>query len=53
MSTALVALGTGLAVGALFAWIKLPIPAPASLPGILGAVGCFLGSALVQYLRMR
>lgn len=51
MTTTLIALATGLAVGGLFAWLRLPIPAPASLPGIVGAVGCFLGSMVVQYLR--
>ena len=51
MTTALIALATGLVVGALFAWLRLPIPAPASLPGIVGAVGCFLGSVIVQAFR--
>lgn len=51
MMTCLLALATGLAVGVLFAFLRLPIPAPASLPGIVGAVGCFLGSVIVQYVR--
>mgnify|MGYP004711029145 CR=1 FL=1 len=51
MTTCLIALATGLVVGVLFALLRLPIPAPASLPGIVGAVGCFLGSVIVQYLR--
>lgn len=47
----LLALGTGLLVGVLFTFLRLPIPAPASLAGILGAVGCYAGSVLVTYFR--
>lgn len=37
------ALAVGLAVGFLFARLRLPIPAPPTLTGILGIVGIFLG----------
>ncbi|MCD5407016.1 MAG: XapX domain-containing protein [Desulfotomaculum sp.] len=37
------ALLAGLAVGLLFGKLKLPIPAPPSLSGILGIIGIFLG----------
>ncbi|MFZ5646410.1 MAG: XapX domain-containing protein [Bacillota bacterium] len=37
------ALGTGLLVGMLFAYLKLPVPAPATLAGLAGVVGLFLG----------
>ncbi|AEG61919.1 XapX domain-containing protein [Desulforamulus ruminis] len=37
---------TGLAVGLLFARLKLPVPAPSSLTGVMGIVGIFLGYAL-------
>lgn len=37
------ALGLGLAVGAIFALFKLPVPAPGNLPGVMGVVGLFLG----------
>jgi XapX domain-containing protein len=44
------ALGAGLSVGLLFAWLKLPLPAPPTLTGILGAAGVFLGSVLYSVL---
>jgi XapX domain-containing protein len=42
------ALVTGGVVGFLFAKLKLPIPAPPSLTGILGIVGIFLGYLLAK-----
>jgi XapX domain-containing protein len=46
----MLALGAGLAVGVLFAWLRLPLPAPPTLTGILGAFGVFLGSVLFRML---
>jgi len=40
------ALITGLVVGIVFSAIKLPIPAPPALPGVLGIAGIYLGSVL-------
>lgn len=40
------ALASGLIVGFLFAAIKLPIPAPPALAGIMGIVGIYLGFLL-------
>ncbi len=37
------ALGVGALVGFLFAAIKLPIPAPAKLEGVMGIAGIFIG----------
>jgi XapX domain-containing protein len=34
---------TGFVVGMIFAKLKLPIPAPPTLAGVLGIVGLFLG----------
>lgn len=34
---------TGFLVGFIFAFMKLPIPAPPALPGIMGIVGIYLG----------
>lgn len=34
---------TGFFVGLLFARLKLPIPAPPTLAGVMGIVGLFLG----------
>lgn len=44
------ALGAGLSVGLLFSWLKLPLPAPPTLTGIIGAASVFLGSVLYSYL---
>jgi XapX domain-containing protein len=41
---------TGMIVGAAFAALKLPIPAPPTLAGIMGIVGIFLGFLLVKSL---
>jgi len=34
---------TGFIVGMIFAKLKLPIPAPPTLAGVMGIVGLFLG----------
>ena len=44
------AVGAALAVGALFSWLRLPLPAPPTLTGILGAFGVFLGSVMFRLL---
>ncbi|WP_066634081.1 XapX domain-containing protein [Desulfolucanica intricata] len=43
MKEILGATATGLVVGLLFARLKLPIPAPPTLAGVMGIVGLFLG----------
>lgn len=43
----LFALLVGLFLGGLFALLKLPIPAPMTLGGILGVVGIAVGAVLV------
>ena len=48
MKEGILALMTGTFVGGLFSIIKLPIPAPKSISGILGIVGIFIGYTLVQ-----
>lgn len=45
----LLAIGAGVSVGFLFAWLRLPLPAPPTLTGILGAAGVFVGSVLFKY----
>ena len=47
------ALGVGLFLGGLFAMLKLPIPAPMTLGGILGVVGIAVGAVLVTTLMPR
>ena len=51
LEQSLYAVATGAIVGALFTWLKLPIPAPPALPGILGIVGMYLGHITITYLR--
>jgi XapX domain-containing protein len=43
MKLILLSLITGALVGFVFALLKLPIPAPPALPGIMGIVGIYLG----------
>ena len=50
---AFLALVTGFAVGVLFSWLKLPLPAPPALAGVLGVVGLFLGrQAYLEFLSL-
>jgi len=44
------ALLSGVLAGAIFAFIKLPIPAPPSLAGLLGVVGITVGYMVVTKL---
>jgi XapX domain-containing protein len=53
LSNNLLALGTGAIVGAIFAVVKLPIPAPRVLPGIIGIVGLWLGYVMVTLVVRR
>lgn len=39
----ILSLAVGFAVGFLFRLVKLPVPAPPTLAGVLGIVGIFLG----------
>lgn len=39
---------TGMIVGAVFGYFRLPIPAPPTLSGIMGIVGIFLGYLLIK-----
>jgi XapX domain-containing protein len=48
MKDALLATLAGFIVGVLFSAIKLPIPAPPTIAGILGIVGIYLGQLLYQ-----
>lgn len=49
-SQLVLALLTGLFAGALFSALHIPIPAPATLSGVLGIVGIFLGYKGVEWL---
>ena len=49
MQTVLLALFAGFLVGVLFSAIKLPLPAPPVLSGIMGIVGIYLGGMAYQW----
>ncbi len=42
----------GVSVGALFAFLRVPIPAPPELPGVMAIVGIYLGFKLVGYTEV-
>ena len=50
MQEILLALIAGLIVGFIFTWIKLPIPSPPALAGIIGILGVYLGHKLFHFL---
>ncbi|NEU30446.1 XapX domain-containing protein [bacterium LRH843] len=50
MQEVMLALLAGGIVGFLFALIKLPIPAPPVLSGVMGIVGVYLGSKLYHWI---
>jgi len=39
---------SGMTFGGIFAFFKLPIPAPNTFSGLLGIIGLFVGYLLVQ-----
>jgi len=51
MRTALYSLMTGIACGAIFQALGLPLPAPPELAGVMGILGIFLGGYIVSTLR--
>ncbi|MDR1123208.1 MAG: DUF1427 family protein [Elusimicrobiota bacterium] len=51
MKVCLLALLTGILTGGIFTLIKLPLPAPNALPGILGIVGIYIGYLAVGLFR--
>lgn len=50
MQEILLALLAGSIVGFLFAFLRLPIPAPPVLSGVMGIVGVFLGYKAFQMI---
>jgi XapX domain-containing protein len=49
----LVALVTGALVGVLFSFLKLPLPAPPVLSGIVGIFGIYLGGVGFHWISER
>jgi|GEM_PF-1768247 len=48
MTVMLIALLVGVTIGAIFKLLKLPVPVPHDFAGIVGLIGMFVGSALVD-----
>ncbi|WP_087021929.1 XapX domain-containing protein [Thaumasiovibrio subtropicus] len=53
MQEVVMALIAGMVVGVLFSAIKLPIPAPPVLSGVMGIVGVYAGGQLYQWIIER
>jgi len=45
----LYALFTGIVVGAIFTFFKVPIPAPPTLAGVLSIIGVYLGYIIIHF----
>ena len=50
MTIMLSALLVGIFIGAAFKLLKLPVPVPHDFAGIVGLIGMFVGSALVDLI---
>ncbi|MGF1691366.1 XapX domain-containing protein [Photobacterium kagoshimensis] len=53
MGEVLLSIFAGFIVGMLFSAIKLPIPAPPVLSGVMGIVGVYLGGISYQWIIER
>ncbi|WP_407269248.1 DUF1427 family protein [Radiobacillus sp. PE A8.2] len=51
MKDILLALIAGVIVGFIFSWIKLPLPAPPALAGVVGIAGVYLGFKLFEIVK--
>ncbi|MFB4163527.1 XapX domain-containing protein [Alteribacillus sp. JSM 102045] len=50
MQEIVLSLITGIVVGFVFAMIRLPIPAPPALAGVMGIIGIFLGYKIFEWV---
>lgn len=50
MKEIILSLAAGLVVGILFKFLKLPLPAPPVLAGVLGIVGVYLGGVVGEWI---
>ena len=48
MNMILIALVVGIVIGSVFKALKLPVPVPKDFAGIVGVIGMFVGSVLVD-----
>lgn len=50
---ALLAMIAGIVIGVVFKLIKLPLPAPPVLAGVLGVAGVYMGGKLIEVLFLK
>lgn len=50
MKVVFLSLLTGFIVGVIFKLLKLPIPAPNALAGVMGIFGIFLGALFAEHI---
>lgn len=50
MVVMLISLLVGIVIGVIFKSLKLPVPVPHDFSGIIGLIGMFVGSALVDVI---
>jgi len=50
MMMVIYSLATGCCVGALFTFLKFPLPAPPTFAGIAGIIGIWLGFVIMNWL---
>ncbi|MFC7062174.1 XapX domain-containing protein [Halobacillus seohaensis] len=53
MKEALMAMLAGIVIGVVFKLIKLPLPAPPVLAGVLGVAGVYIGGKIIEILFLR
>ena len=49
MKTIILSLSTGISLGAIFAFLRLPIPAPNTISGLFGIIGIFVGYMVMNH----
>jgi len=54
MNTTFVLLATlaGVTIGGIFAFLRIPVPAPHSFAGVMGIVGIWLGYRIVDHVGL-
>lgn len=53
MKNLLISLAVGLVIGIIFRLLKLPVPVPHGLGGLVGLIGMFIGSELLPLVLQR
>lgn len=51
MRELLLSLLAGIIIGIIFKFLKLPLPAPPVLAGVLGIVGVYFGGVIAEYMK--